>query len=139
MAFKKKGETLAVEAAAGRLTGANLTLATSGSPRYLAALTAAPSGEDPTSMAEVAGSNLRPQVTWAATNTGATPVEIASDGDVYIGPFSASATITHIALVTTNGSITAGTILSVASISSKSVVSGDRLRFPSGTIKLNVT
>lgn len=139
MAFKKKGQTLAVEAAAGRLTGANLTLGTSGSPRYLAALTAAPSGEDPTSIAEVAGSNLRPQVTWATTNTGAAPVEIASSGDVYIGPFSASATITHIALVTTTGSITAGTIITVADITDKAVVSGDRLRFASGTIKLNVT
>ena len=139
MAFKKKGQTLAVEAAAGKLTGANLTLATSGSPRYLAALTAAPSGEDPTSMAEVAGSNLRPQVTWAATNTGVAPVEIASNGDVFVGPFSASATITYIALVTTTGAVAAGTIISVASITSKSVVSGDRLRFASGTIKLNVT
>ena len=139
MAFKKKGQTLAVEAAAGKLTGANLTLATSGSPRYLAALTAAPSGEDPTSIAEVAGSNLRPQVTWAATNTGAAPVEVSSTGDVFVGPFSASATITHIALVTTTGAVAAGTIISVASITSKSVVSGDRLRFASGTIKLNVT
>ncbi len=139
MAFKKKGQTLAVEAAAGKLTGANLTLATSGSPRYLAALTAAPSGEDPTSIAEVAGSNLRPQVTWAATNTGAAPVEVSSTGDVFVGPFSASATITHIALVTTTGTIAAGTIVSVASITSKSVVNGDRLRFASGTIKLTVT
>lgn len=133
MAFKKKGQTLAVEAAAGTLT------ATSGAPRYLAALTAAPSGEDPTSIAEVAGSNLRPQVTWAATNTGAAPVEIASSGDVYIGPFSASATITHIALVTTTGSIVAGTVLTVADITDKAVISGDRLRFASGTIKITVT
>jgi hypothetical protein len=138
--FKRRGQTLAVEAAAGRLSGANLTTATSGSPRYLAALTAAPSGEDPTALAEVAGSNLRPQVTFAATNTGVAPVEIASTGDVYIGPFSESATITHIALVTTNGSVSGGgTIISVASISSKSVVSGDRLRFASGTVKLTVT
>lgn len=139
MAFKNKGQTLAVEAAAGRLTGANLTLGTSGSPRYLAAMTADPSGEDPTALAEVSGSNLRPQVTWAATNTGTTPVEIVSSGDVYIGPFSASATITHIALVTTTGTIVSGTVLSVVSITSKSVVLGDRLRFASGTIKLTVT
>lgn len=140
MAYKRKGQTLAVEAAAGRLTGANLTLGTSGSPRYLAALTAAPSGEDPTSIAEVAGTNLRPQVTFTATNTGAAPVEIASNGDVYIGPFSASATITHIAMLTTNGSVSGGgTVISVVSITSKSVVSGDRLRFASGTVKLTVT
>ena len=139
MAFKRKGQTLAVEAVAGRLSGANLTQATAGSPRYLAALTAAPSGEDPTSIAEVAGSNLRPQVTWAATNTGATPVEIASNGDIFIGPFSAGGTITHVALVTTQGSISGGTVLSVVPISSKIVASGDRLRFPSGTVKVTAT
>jgi len=140
VAFKKKGQTLAVEAAAGRLASGNLTLATAGSPRYLAAMTAAPSGEDPTALAEVAGTSLRPQVTWAAANTAAAPVEIASNGDLYIGPFSASATITHVAIVTTTGSVSGGgVIIASASITSKSVVSGDRLRFASGTVKLTVT
>ena len=139
MAFKKKGQTLAVEAAAGRLSGANLTLGTSGSPRYLAALKAAPSGEDPSSITEVAVSNQRPQVSWAATNTAAAPVEIASTGDIYIGPFSESANVTHIALMTTSGAVSSGTIISVAAITTKSVVSGDRLRFAAGTVKLNVT
>jgi hypothetical protein len=140
VAFKKKGQTLAVEAAAGRLTAGNLTLATSGSPRYLAALTAAPSGEDPTSIAEVAGTNLRPQVTWDATNTAAAPVEVASSGDIFIGPFSASGTITHVALLTTNGSVSGGgTIISVVAITPKAVVSGDRLKFTSGTLKLTAT
>lgn len=139
MPFKRRGQTLAAEAVAGRLTGANLTAATSGSPRYLAALTSNPVGEDPTSIAEGSGSTLRPQVSWAATNTGTIPVEIASNGDVYIGPFSASATITHIALLTTSGAISTGTVLSVVAISAKTVTSGDRLRFASGTVKITVT
>lgn len=139
MAFKRRGQTLAVEAAVGRLTGSNLTAATSGSPRYLAALTTAPSGEDPTSIAEVAGSNLRPQVDWAATNTASAPVEVTSTGDIYIGPFTATATITHVAILTTNGAVASGTVLAVASITPRSVVSGDRLRFPAGSIKVTVT
>lgn len=139
MAFKRKGQTLAVEAAAGRLSGANLTLATAGSPRYLAALTAAPSGEDPTSISEGIGSNLRPQITWNATNTGTAPVEITNSGEIFIGPFSASATITHVAILTTSGTVSAGQVIAVATISSKAVVAGDRLRFAAGSIKLTVT
>lgn len=139
MPFRRKGQTLAVEAAAGRLTGANLTLATTGSPRYLAALTAAPTGEDPSSIAEGAGANLRPAIAWAATNVAAAPVSIASDGDIFIGPFSSPATITHIAIVTTSGAVTAGTVLAWAAITSRVVGSGDRLRWASGGVILSVT
>jgi hypothetical protein len=139
MAYKKQAQTLSVEAVAGVLTGARLTQATAGSTRYLAALTAAPSGEDPTTITEGAGSNLRPPIVWSATNLGAAPVEVANNGDIYIGPFSANYTITHIALVTTAGTITTGTVLSVVTITSRSVTNGDRLRFASGTVKVTTT
>jgi hypothetical protein len=139
MAFNKQAQTLAVEAVAGVLTGARLTQATSGSTRYLAALTAVPSGADPSTISEGAGTSLRPPIVWSATNLGATPVEVSNNGDIYIGPFSANYTITHIALVTTSSTITTGTVLSVVAITSRNVTNGDRLRFASGTVKVTTT
>jgi hypothetical protein len=139
MAFKQKGQELSVAAAAGLLASGNLTLATAGSARYLAGLTANPGAADPSSLAEGTGSTLRPAITWGSINTGVAPVEVASNGDIYIGPFNASFTITHVALVTTSGSISSGTVLAVAAITSKSVVNGDRLKFASGSIKIQVS
>ena len=91
------------------------------------------------SISEGIGSNLRPQITWNATNTGTAPVEITNSGEIFIGPFSASATITHVAILTTSGTVSAGQVIAVATISSKAVVAGDRLRFAAGSIKLTVT
>jgi hypothetical protein len=139
MAFKQKGEELLVAAGAGLLASGNLTLASAGSARYLAALTASPGAADPTSIAEGTGTNLRPAIAWAAINTGVAPVEVANSSDIFIGPFSSNFDIGWIAMLTTSGAVSAGTVLAVATITTKHVVNGDRLKFAAGTIKIQVT
>jgi hypothetical protein len=136
--YKRRGQTLAVEAVAGTLASTNLSTA-SNNVRYLAALTADPSAADPTGISEGTGSSMRPQIPWAATNTGATPVEIASSGEIFIGPFNSTFTITHVALLTTAGAVSTGTVLSTTAISTRVVNNGDRLRFAAGSIKITAT